>query len=80
MDGTAEQAAEAAEQTAEIAAAEAGAAEVATAKVAAVDLLVAGWMQDMIHNSPAARDTAGYNHLVQHALPELRRRILKGAA
>jgi hypothetical protein len=38
------------------------------------------WVNDCVHNSPASRDTAGFNHLHATALPELRRRLLKGLA
>jgi hypothetical protein len=59
-------------------AAEQAAAENAVAsRVRRVDLLLAQWTQDCIHDSPAAHHTDAYNHLTTHALPELARRLLK---
>ena len=46
-----------------------------SARPAAIEAALAQWVSDCVHNSPLARDTDAYNHLVQTALPELARRI-----
>jgi hypothetical protein len=43
----------------------------------AVRTMLAQWVNDCIHNSPASRDAAVLEHLTNSALPELARRILK---
>ncbi len=37
--------------------------------------IVQKWVGDCVNNTPIARDTEGYNHLVTSALPELLRRL-----
>lgn len=60
------------EPSAELAAIEAG----AISKMERIDHLLQQWIVDCVNNGPASRDTAGYNHFVTSALPELRRRLL----
>jgi hypothetical protein len=37
-----------------------------------LDTAIGAWVAGYVHNSPIARDTAGFNHLMQVALPALR--------
>lgn len=71
----AEQAAIAALKNAEQAAVQQGAAQASTLNATAIDAVISQWETDCVHNSPASRDTAGFNHLQTTAIPELRRRL-----
>lgn len=65
-----------AEPAAELAVIEAA----ATVRIHRVDRLLEQWKTECLNNGPASRDTAGYNHLVTTALPELRRRLMQEIA
>ena len=49
---------------------------VATSKAAAIDLLLAQWAVEFLHDSPVSRATEAMNHFTTSALPALRQRLL----
>ena len=48
----------------------------ATSKAAAIDLLLAQWTVEFLHDSPVSRATEAMNHFTTSALPALRQRLL----
>ena len=48
----------------------------ATSKAAAIDLLLAQWAVEFLHDSPVSRATEAMNHFTTSALPALRQRLL----
>ena len=49
---------------------------VATSKAEAIDLLLAQWAVEFLHDSPVSRATEAMNHFTTSALPALRQRLL----
>ena len=49
---------------------------VATSKAEAIDLLLAQWTVEFLHDSPVSRATEAMNHFTTSALPALRQRLL----
>ena len=48
----------------------------APSKAAAIDLLLAQWAVEFLHDSPVSRATEAMNHFTTSALPALRQRLL----
>ena len=48
----------------------------ATSKAEAIDLLLAQWAVEFLHDSPVSRATEAMNHFTTSALPALRQRLL----
>ena len=48
----------------------------AASKAEAIDLLLAQWAVEFLHDSPVSRATEAMNHFTTSALPALRQRLL----
>ena len=47
-----------------------------TSKAEAIDLMLAQWAVEFLHDSPVSRATEAMNHFTTSALPALRQRLL----